>query len=42
MEKYEIAHHNYAEAKRASSAKIVYSNRSFGQNNCVDQNKNIQ
>ena len=33
MEKYEIAYHNCAEAKRASNAKIIYSNRVFGQNN---------
>ena len=26
MKKYEIAYHYYAEAKRASSAKIIYSN----------------
>ena len=26
LKKYEIAYHNYAEAKRASSAKIIYSN----------------
>ena len=26
MKKYEIADHYYAEAKRASSAKIIYSN----------------
>ena len=26
MKKYEIAYHNYVEAKRASSGKIIYSN----------------
>ena len=26
MKKYEIAYHNYAEAKRAAIAKIIYSN----------------
>ena len=33
MNKYEIAYHNYVEAKRAASAKIICSNRTFGQNN---------
>ena len=35
MKKYEIAYHNCAEVKRASSAKIIYSNRAFGENNRV-------
>ena len=35
MKKYEIGFHNCAEAKRATSAKIIYSNRAFSQNNCV-------
>ena len=35
MKKYEVAYHNYAEAKRASSAKITYSNRLFCKNNRV-------
>ena len=26
MKNYEIAYHNYAEAKRASSSNIIYSN----------------
>ena len=26
MKNYELAYHNYAEAMRASSAKIIYSN----------------
>ena len=26
LKKYEIAYHNYAEAKRASNAKIIFSN----------------
>ena len=34
-EKYEIGYHNCAEAKRATSAKIINSNRAFSQNNCV-------
>ena len=38
MKKYEIVYHNYAEAKRAKSAKIIYSGKPcrllsvFGQN----------
>ena len=41
MKKYEIGYHNCAEAKRATSAKIIYSNRAFSQNNCVRLNNNI-
>ena len=36
MKKYEMAYHNYdVEAKRAARAKIICSNRTFGQNNRV-------
>ena len=38
-EKYEIAYHNYAEAERASSTKLIYSNSAFGQNNRVQSKR---
>ena len=46
MKKYEIAYHNYAEAKRASNAKIIYSNPTSDTMRSVkttayDQNNNI-
>ena len=47
MKKYEIAYHYYAEAKRASSAKIIYSNPASDivrsvKTTAYDQNNNIQ
>ena len=47
MVKYEIAYHNYAEEKCASSAKISYSNPSNDfvrsvKTTAYDQNNNIQ
>ena len=46
MKKYEIAYHYYAEAKRASSAKIIYSNPASDivrsvKTTAYDQKKNI-
>ena len=46
MKKYEIAYHNYAEAKRASNAKIIYSNLTSDtvrsvKTTAYDQNNNI-
>ena len=47
MKKHEITYHNYAEARRASSAKIVYSNPASDivrsvKTTAYDQNNNIQ
>ena len=47
MKKYEIAHHSCAEAKRSSSAKIIYSNPASDivrsvQTATYDQSNNIQ
>ena len=47
MKRYEIAYHNYAEAKRAPSAKIIYSSPlsdivCLVKTTAYDQNNSIQ